>query len=138
MCIKTTSDHCIYRKCDNRHYVVEPWLYFKLNIFLQSRLVFHHNFYQLLRLIVTFHFYPPSLSFIHAVIHQVNKLFFLWNSLISPFPLPLWKILCCCVHCRRFSSIPVLYSLEASIIILPCFLISHYLKFELLCLDFKA
>ena len=70
-----------------------------------------------LRLRVTLAFHPPPWPFTHAVIHQVNKVFFLCNSLISPFPPPLWKILCCSMCRRMFSSIPVLYALKYSIII---------------------
>lgn len=51
----------------HRHYVLRPWLYFTLNILLPSSWVFHHNVDQILRLRVTFHFYPPSLSLTYAL-----------------------------------------------------------------------
>lgn len=66
--VENVTIHC--------QYFLRPWLYFTLNILLQPRLVFHHNFYQLPRLRVTFHF-TPFLCFLYMqwVIHQVNSYF---------------------------------------------------------------
>lgn len=110
--------------------VLRSWLYFKLTYFLLFRLVFYHHFYQLLRLRMTFNFYPPSLPFIYAMIHQVNKSFFLWNILISPFHCHSGKFFVVVRIVGCFSSIPV-YSLEANIILYP-------LKYKFLSCCFSA
>lgn len=109
MHIKVTSAHCMYRKCDMSS------ICSKANSFLQTQLTFSHlGQYppQLSSVTQAFDFYS-FLHFMYAV-QQVHKSFSLcvWNSLISLFSSPLWKVLSGCVHYRMFSTIPVLYSLD--------------------------